>query len=217
MVDSALSLVLGDETGVFGVLALRRLLEIALHALEIVDAGEGSLELRLQLALGLVQVGTGFLLALQTIFELVQGGLELGLDLGKVVDLVLLGLLLLAGELGDELVLLGHLVLERLDLGLLGVLLLLGLGEGSLEVLDVLLELLTFGSELLGGGGHGRVGVLLVHQAGLDLLELLLGGGLGLEGGLVLLLHVASGLALGGQSAGDLVSLGVDLHLGLLL
>merc|ERR1719289_213563 len=224
-----LILVLGDETGVFGVLAFGRLLEIALHALEIVDAGEGSLELRLQLALGLVQVGTGFLLALQTVLELVQGGLELGLDLGKVVDLVLLGLeviggfpvvlldlLLLAGELGDELVLLGHLVLERLDLGLLGVLLLLGLGEGSLKVLDVLLELLTFGSELLGGGGHGRVGVLLVHQAGLDLLELLLGGGLGLEGGLVLLLHVASGLALGGQSAGDLVSLGVDLHLGLL-
>merc|ERR1719447_1452014 len=224
-----LILVLGDETGVFGVLALRRLLEVALHALEIVDAGEGSLELGLQLALGLVQVSAGFLLALQTVLELVQGGLELSLDLGKVVDLVLLGLevvggfpvvlldlLLLAGELGDELVLLGHLVLERLDLGLLGVLLLLGLGEGSLEVLDVLLELLTFGSELLGGGRHGRVGVLLVHQAGLDLLELLLGGGLGLEGGLVLLLHVASGLALGGQSAGDLVSLGVDLNLGLL-
>merc|ERR1719295_2501163 len=221
--------VFGDEAAVFGVFALGRLLEVALDALEVVDGGERSLQLGLELSLGLVQIGAGFLLAFQTILELVQGGLELSLDLGQVVDLVLLGLeivggfpvvlldlLLLAGELGDEFVLLGHLVLERLDLGLFGVLLLLGLGQGSLEVLDVLLELLTFGSELLGGGRHGGVGVLLVHQAGLDLLELLLGGGLGLEGGLVLLLHVASGLALGGQSAGDLVSLGVDLHLSLL-
>merc|ERR1719334_2266428 len=129
---------------------------------------------------------------------------------------VLLDLLLLAGKLGDEFVLLGHLVLERLDLGLFGVLLLLGLGQGSLEVLDVLLELLSFGVELLGGGGHVGVGVLLVHQAGFDLLELLLGGGLGLEGGLVFLLHVTTGLTLSVESRGNLVSLGVDLDLSLL-
>merc|ERR1719295_525270 len=224
-----LVLVLGDETGVLGVLALGRLLEVALDALEIVDGSEGSLELRLQLALGLVQIGAGLLLAFQTVFKLVQSGFELSLDLGQVVDLVLLGLevvgglpvvlldlLLLAGELGDELVLLGHLVLEGLDLGLLGVLLLLGLGQGPLEVFDVLLELIALGGELLGGGGHRGVSILLVHQASLDLLELLLGGGLGLEGGLVLLLHVAAGLALGVEGSRELVSLGVDLHLSLL-
>merc|ERR1719295_2307608 len=159
--------VFGDKAAVFGVFALGGLLEVALDALEVVDGGERSLQLGLELSLGLVQIGAGFLLAFQTILELVQGGLELSLDLGQVVDLVLLGLeivggfpvvlldlLLLAGELGDEFVLLGHLVLEGLDLGLFGVLLLLGLGQGSLEVLDVLLELLTFGVELLGGGGH---------------------------------------------------------------
>merc|ERR1719295_2143716 len=221
--------VFGDEAAVLGVLALRRLLQVALHALQVVDGGEGSLELRLQLALGLVQIGAGLLLALQTVFELIQGGLELSLDLGQVVDLVLLGLkivggfpvvlldlLLLAGELGDELVLLGHLVLEGLDLSLLGVLLLLGLGQGPLEVFDVLLELIALGGELLGGGGHRGVSILLVHQASLDLLELLLGGGLGLEGGLVLLLHVAAGLALGVEGSRELVSVGVDLDLSVL-
>merc|ERR1719295_2044014 len=221
--------VFGDKAAVFGVFALGGLLEVALDALEVVDGGERSLQLGLELSLGLVQIGAGFLLALQTILELVQGGLELSLDLGQVVDLVLLGLeivegfpvvlldlLLLAGELGDELILLGHLVLERLDLGLFGVLLLLGLGQGSLEVLDVLLELLTFGVELLGGGGHVGVGVLLVHQAGFDLLELLLGGGLGLEGGLVFLLHVTTGLTLSVEGGGNLISLGEDLDLSLL-
>merc|ERR1719447_2207878 len=224
-----LVLVLGDEAAVLGVLALRRLLQVALHALQVVDGGQRGLQLGLELALGLVQIGAGLLLALQSILELIEGGLELSLDLGQVVDLVLLGLevigrfpvvlldlLLLAGELGDELVLLGHLVLERLDLGLLGVLLLLGLGQRSLEILDVLLQLLALGGELLGGAGHRGVGILLVHKTGLDLLELLLGGGLGLEGLLVLGLHVSAGLAFGVQSGGELVSLGVDLDLSVL-
>ena len=87
----------------------------------------------------------------------------------RTYPVVLLDLLLLAGELGDELVLLGHLVLEGLDLGLLGVLLLLGLGQRSLEILDVLLQLLALGGELLGGAGHRGVGILLVHKTGLDL------------------------------------------------
>merc|ERR1719289_176907 len=224
-----LVLVLGDEAAVLGVLALRRLLQVALHALQVVDGGQRGLQLGLELALGLVQIGAGLLLALQSILELIEGGLELSLDLGQVVDLVLLGLevigrfpvvlldlLLLAGELGDELVLLGHLVLEGLDLGLLGVLLLLGLGQRSLEILDVLLQLLALGGELLGGAGHRGVGILLVHKTGLDLLELLLGGGLGLEGLLVLGLHVSAGLAFGVQSGGELVSLGVDLDLSVL-
>merc|ERR1719295_558555 len=221
--------VFGDEAAVLGVLALRRLLQVALHALQVVDGGQRGLQLGLELALGLVQIGAGLLLALQSILELIEGGLELSLDLGQVVDLVLLGLevigrfpvvlldlLLLAGELGDELVLLGHLVLEGLDLGLLGVLLLLGLGQRSLEILDVLLQLLALGGELLGGAGHRGVGILLVHKTGLDLLELLLGGGLGLEGLLVLGLHVSTGLAFGVQSAGKLVSLRVDLDLSVL-
>merc|ERR1719249_173137 len=48
--------VFGDEATVFGVFALGRLLEVALDALEIVDGGERSLQLGLELSLGLVQI-----------------------------------------------------------------------------------------------------------------------------------------------------------------
>merc|ERR1719249_132598 len=144
---------LGDEGSVLEVLALGGLVHVALDALQVV-------------------------------LELVQGGLELSLDLGQVVDLVLLRLeviggfpvallhlLLLAGELGNELILLGHLILEGLDLMLLGILLLFGLSQGPLEVLDVLLELAGFGGELLLVGAERGAGILLIHQALLDVLE----------------------------------------------
>merc|ERR1719228_2145623 len=185
LVDGGLLVLeLGDEGSVLEVLALGGLVHVTLDALQVIDGSQGLLQLRLQLSLDFVQVGASLLLALQIVLELVQSGLELGLDLGQVVDLVLLGLkvvggfpvallhlLLLAGELGDELVLLGHLVLEGLDLVLLGVLLLLGLGQGSLEVLDVLLELAGLLGELLLLCAERGVGVLLVHQALLDVLE----------------------------------------------
>merc|ERR1719489_169346 len=174
----------GHEGSVLEVLALGGLVHVALDALQVVDGSEGLLQLRLQLPLDLVQVGTRLLLALEVVLQLVEGRLKLSLDLGQVVDFVLLGLkvvggfpvallhlLLLAGELGDELVLLGHLILAGLDLVLLGVLLLLGLGQGSLEVLDVLLELAGLLGELLLLCAEGGVGVLLVHQALLDVLE----------------------------------------------
>merc|ERR1719402_274687 len=174
----------GDEGAVLEVLALGGLVHVALDALQVVDGSEGLLQFRLQLSLDLVQVGTSLLLALEVVFELVEGRLELGLDLGQVVDLVLLGLeviggfpvsllhlLLLAGELGDELVLLGHLILESLDLVLLGVLLLFGLGQRSLEILDVLLQLAGLSGELLLRGAEGGVGILLIHKALLDVLQ----------------------------------------------
>merc|ERR1719309_1595484 len=137
LVDGGLLVLeLGHEGSVLEVLALGGLVHVALDALQVVDGSEGLLQLRLQLPLDLVQVGTRLLLALEVVLQLVEGRLKLSLDLGQVVDFVLLGLkvvggfpvallhlLLLAGELGDELVLLGHLILEGLDLVLLGVLL----------------------------------------------------------------------------------------------
>merc|ERR1719249_34982 len=175
---------LGDEGSVLEVLALGGLVHVALDALQVVHGSEGLLQLGLQLPLHLVQVGASLLLALQVVLELVQSGLELSLDLGQVVDLVLLRLeviggfpvallhlLLLAGELGNELILLGHLILEGLDLMLLGILLLFGLGQGPLEVLDVLLELAGLGGELLLVGAKRGVGILLIHEALLDVLE----------------------------------------------
>ena len=68
------------------------------------------------------------------------------------------------GEPGDELMLLHHLALQQLDLHLLGAPLLLCTDEGYLKVLDVLLELLCFGAQHLGGSGHVGIGVLPVHQ-----------------------------------------------------
>merc|ERR1719167_333099 len=151
LVDGGLLVLeLGDEGSVLEVLALGGLIHVTLDALQVIDGSEGLLQLRLQLSLDLVQVRASLLLALEVVLKLVQSGLELSLDLGQMVDLVLLGLeviggfpvallhlLLLTGELGNELILLGHLVLEGLDLVLLGILLLLGLGQRPLEVFDV--------------------------------------------------------------------------------
>ena len=58
--------------------------------------------------------------------------------------------------------------------------------------------------------------LFLSLASGPHLLELLLGGGLGLEGGLVFLLHVTTGLTLSVEGGGNLISLGVDLDLSLL-
>merc|ERR1719167_1708340 len=151
LVDGGLLVLeLGDERSVLEVLALGGLIHVTLDALQVINGSEGLLQLGLELSLDLVQVRASLLLAFQVVLELVQSGLELSLDLGQVVDFVLLGLkviggfpvaflhlLLLAGELGDELILLGHLVLEGLDLVFLGVLLLFGLGQRSLQVFDV--------------------------------------------------------------------------------
>merc|ERR1719150_1905504 len=82
-----------------------------------------------------------------------MSGLELGLDLIQVSDLLLrsnevlsgLGLgggqmLLLLVELVDDLVLLSNLVLEHLDGVVTVALLLLHLGDGKLHILNVLLD-----------------------------------------------------------------------------
>merc|ERR1719285_1241348 len=198
----------GDEGAVLEVLALGGLVHVTLDALQVVDGSEGLLQLRLQLSLDLVQVGASLLLALEIVLELIESGLELSLDLGQVVDLVLLGLevvggfpvaflhlLLFAGELGNELILLGHLILKSLDLVLLGVLLLFGLGQGSLKIFDVLLQLAGLLGELLLGGTEGGVGILLIHEALLDVLQ----GGLDVD----LLGHhgVESGLGISSNGA----------------
>ena len=90
--------------------------------------------------------GTGpvpkFLLALQRVFQFVQGLLQLGFDLVEVVDFVFRGLqvfggllvdllhvLLLLVELVDELILVGDLIVQAADLVILGGLVLLGLNQ----------------------------------------------------------------------------------------
>merc|ERR1719167_846403 len=209
LVDGGLLVLeLGDEGSVLEVLALGGLIHVTLDALQVINGSEGLLQLRLQLSLDLVQVRASLLLALEVVLKLVQSGLELSLDLGQMVDLVLLGLeviggfpvallhlLLLTGELGNELILLGHLVLEGLDLVLLGILLLLGLGQRPLEVFDVLLQLMGLSGELLLLGAEGGVGILLIHEALLDILE----GGLDVD----LLGHdgVESGLGIASDGA----------------
>merc|ERR1719489_378690 len=68
LVDGGLLVLeLGHEGAVFEVLALGSLVHVALDALQIVDGSEGLLQLRLQLPLDLVQVGTRLLLALEVV------------------------------------------------------------------------------------------------------------------------------------------------------
>ena len=87
-----------------------------------------------------------FLLALQRVFQLVQGLLQLGFDLVEVVDFVFRGLevfsgllvnllhvLLLLVQLVDELILVGDLVVQAADLVILSCLVLLGLDEFHLQ------------------------------------------------------------------------------------
>merc|ERR1719167_312303 len=181
LVDGGLLILeFGDEGSVLEVLALGGLIHVTLDALQVIDGSEGLLQLRLQLSLDLGQM-------VDLVF--------LGLEVIGGFPVALLHLLLLTGELGDELILLGHLVLEGLDLVLLGILLLLGLGQRPLEVLDVLLQLMGLSGELLLLGAEGGVGILLIHEALLDILE----GGLDVD----LLGHdgVESGLGIASDGA----------------
>merc|ERR1719422_2426538 len=144
---------LGRQLSVVLLLVADGDLEVPLGALKLDNTVLGHLQVALNLPLLLLHSCPGLLLLVQAALKLSKGGLKLGLDRGKVVDLlvgadhvivglslVLSNVLLLLVELVDDLVLLSNLILEHLD-GVVAVALLqLDLGDGKLDVFNLLLH-----------------------------------------------------------------------------
>merc|ERR1719454_1067045 len=185
-------------------------LNVSPLSLQISHGVLGHLEVALNLPLLLLSSSPALLLLVQTSLQLVQGGLQLGLDLVQVVNLLLSGdkvlgglglggrqMLLLLVQLVDDLVLLGNLVLQGLDGVVPVTLLLLHLGDGELHVFDVLLDSSNAAGVSLDISSQSNSGVLL------SLEDLHLSGQLSLAAGL------------GGEGLG--LSVGVDRDASLLL
>merc|ERR1719367_1056892 len=132
-----------------------------------------------------LQVTLNLPLLVQAALKLPKGGLKLGLDRGKVVNLlvgadhvivglglVLSNVLLLLVELVDDLVLLSNLILEHLDGVVTVALLQLNLGNCKLDVLNFLLHH-TDGSRVgLDLSSQGDPGGLLLCENSLGGLQL---------------------------------------------
>merc|ERR1719443_2434318 len=128
-------------------------LNVSLFSVKISNRVLGHLQIPLNLSLLLLQIGSSLLLLVQASFKLIQSGLELRLDLAKMLDLLLstnevlirLGLgsrqvLLLLVQFVDNLILFSNLILENLDGVVTVALLSLNLGDGKLNILNVLLD-----------------------------------------------------------------------------
>ncbi|KAF1751668.1 hypothetical protein GCK72_018222 [Caenorhabditis remanei] len=155
-------------------LSLQGILNILLLLGDFIDVLLGDLQVSLNLSLGFLDIRTRSLFTVNSLFKLVHLLLELVADLLKMVDLVFLGLkilveltvrlllmLLLLVELGNGFILVSHLVLKRADVVVTALLLLLGLSQRELQVLDVLLGVaeLLFGLLLC----TSKVFVTLLH------------------------------------------------------
>merc|ERR1719189_2593619 len=129
----------------------------------------------------------GLLLALESIFTLIERLLKLALDLAEMVAAVLHGLdvllsllatladgLLFLAELGNQILLVGDLLAEGADLVILGHLVLLALLDGALEVLDLVTKHVGLGGDLGAGLVDAADGLLLALDAHLGLVTLLL-------------------------------------------
>merc|ERR1719189_3530739 len=129
----------------------------------------------------------GLLLALESIFTLIERLLKLALDLAEMVAAVLHGLdvllsllatladgLLLLAKLADQILLVGDLLAEGADLVVLGHLVLLALLDGALEDLDLVAKHVGLGGDLGAGLVDATDGLLLALDAHLGLIHLLL-------------------------------------------
>merc|ERR1719295_395249 len=178
---------LGGKSAALLVLASGSSLELALDALKVCDGLLGELQVSLDLPLGLLNVSLHLLLPLKGILSLIKSLLQLSLDTGQMVALVLggldvlLGLLatvsaapLLLAELGDHVTLVGDLVLEGADLVVLVGPVLLGLGQNTLLSGDLALQLHHSGVGLGHGGLQLLLGGLLSLDPGVHLVQVLL-------------------------------------------
>merc|ERR1719327_1550327 len=215
-------------------------LKIALAPLQLNNTILSHLQVALKLPLLLLDGCPGLLLLVQAALQLTESRLKLGLDGSQVTDLlvdrdhVIVGLslclgnvLLLLVQLVDDLVLLTDLILEHLD-GVLAVALLqLNLGDGQLDVLDLLLHHSNGARVGLDLSSQGNPGRFLRGEDSLSFLQLRfclsLGGcGLGLpvgvDGDVALLLSqlLAHGLNFSLEAVHAALEVGGDIE-GLLV
>merc|ERR1719494_1410563 len=185
--QSSLVVDLGGKSAALLVLAGSSSLEFTLDTLKVSDGLLGELQVSLDLPLGLLNVSLDLLLPLKGILSLIKSLLQLSLNTGQMVALVLggldvlLGLLatvgaapLLLAELRDHVTLVGNLVLEGADLVVLVGPVLLGLGQNTLLSGDLTLQLHHSGVGLGHGGLQLLLGGLLSLDPGVHLVQVLL-------------------------------------------
>merc|ERR1719362_2219543 len=178
---------LGANGGDLLLLALDGLGQLSIDSLEVRESLLSQLEVTLNLPLDLLHIALGLFLTLKSILALIKRLLELSLDLGKVVAPVLHGLdvllsllpglgsgLLVLAKLGDEILLVGNLLPQGSDLGVLGHLVVLALLNGGLKVLDLLPQADSVSGDLATGLLDAIDGVILTLDAGVGLVNLLL-------------------------------------------
>merc|ERR1719260_503676 len=215
-------------------------LKIALARLKLNNAILSHLQVALKLPLLLLDGCPGLLLLVQAALQLTESRLKLGLDGSQVTDFLIdrdhvivgLGLclsnvLLLLVQLVDDLVLLADLILEHLN-GVVAVALLqLNLGDGKLDVLDLLLHHSDRSRVCLDLSSQGNPGVLLGRENSLSFLQLTFGldlGGsglslpIGVDGDVALLLSqlLAHGFDLSLEAVHAALEVGSDIK-GLLV
>merc|ERR1719204_1498370 len=213
---------LGSKLGVVLLLVGDGDLNVTLGPFQLNNAILSHLQVALKLPLLLLDGCPGLLLLVQAALQLTESRLKLGLDGSQVTDLlvdrdhVIVGLglclsnvLLLFVQLVDDLVLLADLILGHLD-GVVAVALLqLDLGDGQLDVLDLLLHHANRARVCLDFSSQGNPGVLLGGENSLGFLELTFGLDLG-SSGLGLPLGVDGDVAL---LLSQLLAHGFDLSL----
>merc|ERR1719362_2198964 len=178
---------LGANGGDLLLPALDVLGQISIDPFEVRDGLLGKLEVTLNLPLHLLGITLGLLLTLKRILALIKRLLKLSLDLGQMVAPVLHGLdvllsllpglgsgLLVLAKLGDEILLVGNLLPQGSDLGVLGHLVILALLNGGLKVLDLLPQADSVSGDFATGLLDAIDGVILTLDAGVGLVNLLL-------------------------------------------
>merc|ERR1719284_773133 len=178
---------LGGKSAALLVLAGSSSLELTLDTLKVSDGLLGELQVSLDLPLGLLNVSLDLLLPLKGILSLIKSLLQLSLNTGQMVALVLgsldvlLGLLatvstapLLLAELGDHVTLVGNLVLEGADLVVLVRPVLLSLGKVAFLDGDLRLKLGDGGVGLGHSALKGNLLGLLTLDPSVGLIKVLL-------------------------------------------
>merc|ERR1719192_2291888 len=163
------------------------LLELGPDTLQIRDSLLGQLEVSLNLPLHLLNISLALLLTLKSVLAFIQTLLQLPLDLGKMVALVLHGLnvllsllpslsssLLLLLEFTNQFLLVGNLLPQGSDLVVLGVLVILCLLAVRLKILDLLSEAVGIRGDLDTGLADAVDEVFLSLDTLVDIVKLLL-------------------------------------------
>merc|ERR1719189_2917254 len=222
---------LSSNGGDLLVLALNSLAKLRVDTLKVGNSLLSQLEVTLNLPLLLLDIALSLLFTLKSVLTLIKGLLELALHLVEVVAPVLCGLdillcllptlasgLLFLAQLDNHVFLVGNFIPEGADLGVLGVLVILALLNGRLEVLDLLPQSCSISSDL-GSSLLDLVDlVVLTLDTGVGRINLLLQVVLGSLQPIGLVNDVLNGGSTRCQGKNKLVllsgELGVDLNHG---